>query len=167
MTMMPDPAQFRAAMARLGAAVNILVTDGPAGRHGMTASAVCSVSDSPASLLVCINRSARMHDVLVENGQLSVNVLCDGQQSLSGAFANKAMAMDDRFAAAQWTLLEGEVPALDGALASFGCRIASVVEMGSHSVFLCEVRDIILGGEAAGLVYFDRHYHTLPLREPA
>ena len=38
---------FRNAMARLGAAVNIITTDGPAGRAGFTASAVCSVTDTP------------------------------------------------------------------------------------------------------------------------
>ena len=39
-------AQFREGMSRLGAAVTVLTTDGPAGRHGMTASAVCSVTDT-------------------------------------------------------------------------------------------------------------------------
>ncbi len=38
-----DKASFRDAMAHVGAAVNIITTDGPAGRAGFTASAVCSV----------------------------------------------------------------------------------------------------------------------------
>ena len=49
---------FRDAMARLGAAVNIITTGGPAGRGGFTASAVCSVTDDPPTLLVCMNRNA-------------------------------------------------------------------------------------------------------------
>src|SRR5690606_16913277 len=48
--------EFRDAMARLGAAVNIVTTDGPAGLSGMTVSAVCSVTDDPPMLLVCLNR---------------------------------------------------------------------------------------------------------------
>lgn len=43
-------ADFREGMSRLGAAVNLITTDGPAGRHGITASAVCSVTDAPADL---------------------------------------------------------------------------------------------------------------------
>jgi len=39
-----------AAMARLGAAVNIVTTDGRAGRAGFTASAVCSVNQQSADL---------------------------------------------------------------------------------------------------------------------
>lgn len=42
-----DVQTFRDAMACVGAAVNIITTDGPAGQAGFTASAVCSVTDSP------------------------------------------------------------------------------------------------------------------------
>ena len=48
---------YREAMARLGAAVNVITTDGPGGRAGFTASAVCSVTDTPPTLLVCANRT--------------------------------------------------------------------------------------------------------------
>lgn len=48
-----DQQTFRDAMSCMGAAVNIITTDGPAGRAGFTASAVCSVTDTPPTLLVC------------------------------------------------------------------------------------------------------------------
>lgn len=38
---------FRQALSLLSAAVNIITTDGPHGRFGLTASAVCSVTDAP------------------------------------------------------------------------------------------------------------------------
>lgn len=154
-------------MARLGAAVNIIVTDGPAGRHGMTASAVCSISDDPASLLLCVNRAARMHDVLTANGMLTVNILSGAQAPLSATFADRHTDMDGRFASCEWTMLEHGVPALTGALATFGCAVHSTVSMGSHSIFLCEVLHLLIGEEEAGLVYFDRAYHALPMRSLA
>lgn len=49
---MVDVTQFRNAMAMLGGAVSVITTDGPAGRFGFTASAVCSVTDAPPTLLV-------------------------------------------------------------------------------------------------------------------
>jgi flavin reductase len=42
------------------------------------------------------------------------------------------MAM--RFAAGAWTSLVTGAPALDGAAASFDCRITEVMEQGTHSV---------------------------------
>ena len=53
-----DRKEYRNAMARLGAAVNIVTTDGEGGRAGFTASAVCSVTDDPPTLLVCMNRGS-------------------------------------------------------------------------------------------------------------
>src|SRR6266850_752518 len=51
-----EPGAFREAMSRLGAAVHVITTAGPGGKTGATATAVCSVSDTPPTLLVCINR---------------------------------------------------------------------------------------------------------------
>ena len=94
-----DKESFRDAMARVGAAVNIITTDGPAGRAGFTASAVCSVTDTPPTLLVCLNRSASVWPVFSEHHTLCVNTLAAGQEALSTLFGGKT-AMDERFAAA-------------------------------------------------------------------
>ena len=68
-----DQQTFRDAMSCMGAAVNIITTDGPAGRAGFTASAVCSVTDTPPTLLVCLNRGASVWPVFNENRTLCVN----------------------------------------------------------------------------------------------
>ncbi|MPT25288.1 MAG: flavin reductase, partial [Starkeya sp.] len=47
---------YREAMSRLVAAVHVITTHGAEGRAGFTATAVASVSDSPPTLLVCLNR---------------------------------------------------------------------------------------------------------------
>ena len=60
------PAQFREAMSQLGAAVHVVTTAGPAGPAGFTATAVCSVSDQPATLLVCLNRRSQVTPILDE-----------------------------------------------------------------------------------------------------
>ena len=74
-----DAAQFREAMAQLGAAVHVVTTNGPAGRGGVTATAVVSVSDQPATLLVCLNRRSQIAPILGENHVLCVNTLRAGR----------------------------------------------------------------------------------------
>lgn len=51
-----DKQAFRNGMAMLGGAVSIITSAGASGRVGMTASAVCSVTDTPPTLLVWFNR---------------------------------------------------------------------------------------------------------------
>src|SRR4249919_4184576 len=70
-----EPELFREGMSRLGAAVHVITTAGPGGKTGATATAVCSVSDAPPTLLVCINRSSQTNPIVVENGVFCVNTL--------------------------------------------------------------------------------------------
>lgn len=158
---MVDTTGFRNSMAMLGGAVSVITTDGPAGRFGFTASAVCSVTDQPPTLLVCMNRSSFSNVHFKSNGVLSVNVLTAGHQEVSGAFSNRHLDTDQRFACASWSTLESGAPLLDEALVSFDCRIAQAHEVGSHTIFYCEVLGIRNGESQEGLVYFNRAYHCL------
>ena len=152
---------FRHAMAGLAAAVNIITSDGDAGRAGFTATAVCSVTDQPPTLLVCLNRSASVHPVFSANATLCVNTLAHGQHELSNLFGGKT-PMAERFAAAQWSTWVTGAPVLEGAAASFDCRVTSTVSVGTHDILFCEVVALERQGTAAGLVYFDRGYHGVP-----
>ncbi len=152
---------FRDAMARLGAAVNVVTTDGPAGRRGFTASAVCSVTDTPPTLLVCMNRDSDSSLAVIENGVVAVNTLAHEHQELSGVFAGQVVDMDTRFAAAAWETLETGAPILRGATVSFDCRITQITEVGTHSVVFCAVEAIKFGDVHEGLIYFGRSYHLI------
>jgi flavin reductase len=56
---------------------------------GFTASAVCSVTDIPPTLLVCLNRSASVYDAFQENKMLCVNSLSRSQESLANLFGGR------------------------------------------------------------------------------
>lgn len=156
----PSQLAFREGMSRLGAAVNVVTTDGPAGRYGMTATAVCSVTDSPPTLLVCINQSARSHDMFVQNGVLCVNVLSGAHEDLSSRFAR--LNDEDRFASTAWERGVTGAPILPDALTAFDCKIVDRLVRGTHSVFMCEVVTTLNGSEQDGLLWFGRRYHRLP-----
>ena len=159
---MVDQKAYRDAMARLGAAVNIITTDGAGGKRGFTASAVCSVTDSPPTLLVCLNRSSDSNQALKDNRVACINVLHADQQHLSPIFAGMGEGdYEQRFGNADWTVLPSGTMALKGALVSFECRVVQVTEVGTHSVFFCEVDAVHAGDPGQALVYFARRYHTL------
>lgn len=153
-------ADFRNAMSRLGAAVSIITTDGPAGRAGFTASAVCSVTDEPPSLLVCLNRNASVYATFKQNGVLCVNVLGAGHQNISNLFGGKT-SMEERFSSATWSQSHSGSPVLVEADVSFDCRLIHRVEVGTHDVLICEVISVSISNEAKSLIYFNRQYHEL------
>ena len=157
-----DKQAYREGMARLGAAVNVITTDGPAGCAGFTASAVCSVTDTPPTLLVCANRANDSYPAMKANGVLCVNTLTGAHEPLSPLFAGLTdHTMAARFEGATWHKLATGAPALDGALAAFDCRIAQIIEVGTHDVFICEVDAVEVGTMHEGLIYYARGYHRI------
>ena len=153
---------YREAMARLGAAVNVITTAGPGGRAGFTASAVCSVTDTPPTLLICANRSNNSYAALRANGVVCVNTLTGGQEDMSPVFAGlTSHSMDSRFDSAHWYTMATGAPVLQDAAVAFDCRIDKVVEVGTHDVFFCIVEAVQLGSVHEGLIYYARGYHRI------
>src|SRR6201992_2845914 len=144
---------YREAMARLGAAVNVITTDGPGGRAGFTASAVCSITDTPPTLLVCANRTNDSHAAMKANMVLCVNALAGAHEGLSPVFAGMTdHTMEARFEGATWHTMLTKAPVLDGALVAFDCRIEQIVEVGTHDVFICSVEGVEVGTAHEGLI---------------
>ena len=151
---------FRDAMSNLAAAVNIITTEGPAGRAGFTASAVCSVTDSPPTLLVCLNRSASVYHFFKENMVLCVNTLALEHKDLSGVFGGKK-SLEERFDQGSWSTLSTGSPVLEDASISFDCKIKLISSVGTHDILICEVLDIKHKPDCDSLIYFNRDYHQL------
>ena len=156
-----DSQTFRAAMAQLGSAVCILSTDGPAGRYGITASAVTAVSDDPASLIVCVNRTSGANAVMKTNGRICVNVLSCDQERVSAAFSTSSIAPADRFSTGEWGKSDVGNPVLKDTAAHFDCEIDKALEYGTHTVFFCRALDISVSSATTCLIYQGRAYHKI------
>lgn len=162
-----DQASFREAMSRLGAAVHVITTSGPSGECGLTASAVCSVTDNPPTVLVCLNRSSETNLAFKNNGVFCVNTLNANQELLSNSFAGfTEETMIERFANAEWDRLLTGSPVLRTALVSLDCEITSVTEVGTHSVIFGEVRAVRFTEARTALMYFNRSYKALEGESP-
>ena len=154
-----DPRLFREAMARLGGAVHVVTTDGATGRSGFTATAVCSVSDQPATLLVCLNHRSRVTAALNANRILCVNTLRAGDDAVADVFAGRTgLYGEQRFMQGQWTKLETGAPALVSAVVNFDCRIIEAKPVASHNVYFCGVVAVRQGPPGRALVYHEREY---------
>ena len=145
----------------------MITTEGIAGTHGFTASAVCSVTDTPPTLLVCMNQSSRSHAHFVENKVLAVNVLSTQHEYISMHLPQSKFSCEERFKIGKWTTLKTGAPMLEDALVSFDCEIENIQQVGTHSIFLCRVIAIRRSQQEESLVYFNRAYHQVGQLETA
>jgi flavin reductase (NADH) len=153
---------FREAMANLPAAVNIVTTAGSAGRCGITATAVCSVSDTPPTLLFCLNRNSTTLPAFEENRRICVNVLPGECDELAKHFAGMSgLSMEERFAAADWIDDDSPAPRLKPALVSLSGSVVDIAQVGTHAVMFARIDDIVIRRQADALVYFDRTFRRV------
>jgi len=156
---------FLDAMSRVASTVNVVTTDGPAGRAGVTVSAMASVSaDTPApSLLICVNHASAAAPVILRNGVLCVNILRDDQTEISDVFAGRVQTSDgDKFSCTQWVNMSTGSPRIIGPLAAFDCRMVHAERHGTHHVIFGEIEEIFLPHtDGLPLLYGNRSYGTL------
>jgi flavin reductase (DIM6/NTAB) family NADH-FMN oxidoreductase RutF len=153
--------QFLLGMSHAACTVNVVTTDGIAGRHGVTVSAMVSVSaDTPRpTLLICIHHLSAVADALLQNGVFCVNVLREDQTHISDAFAGRTGVRGAaKFDSARWATQATGAPRVVDALVAFDCRVTGSDRIGSHFVVFGSVEEICVAGGGAPLIYANRAY---------
>lgn len=153
---------FRAAMANLSAAVNVVTTNGVSGRAGITISAVCSVTDTPPTLLVCVNQASYTHDIFRTNRRVAINVLGPQHEELAMHFAGATdMPMAERFQSSVWDHDRHGVPVLHNAAAVLVGDVGTEFTQGTHTVLFVEINHVTVHEEVGALLYFQRGFHQI------
>ncbi len=153
--------KFLEGMSHAACTVNIVTTDGQAGRAGVTVSAMASVSADSTwpTMLVCVHHLSPAAARIVENGVLCVNVLRDDQSYISDTFAGRFKdEVNDKFECAEWVSMPSGAPRIVDPLVAFDCRLISSEKVGTHYIFLCEVRELHVSGGGSPLIYANRAY---------
>ncbi|MCQ1838766.1 flavin reductase family protein [Neorhizobium galegae] len=148
---------FRATMRRFPATVTVISACRNGADHGMTATAVTSLSMDPPSLIICLNNRTYLHDMLLEVPEFAVSVLTHEQVSVSEGFSGK-IAPERRFEAADWVRHERGMMVLDSAHAAVICRRMGAVPYGTHTIFIGQVIDTRLSDDTTPLMYENSNY---------
>lgn len=139
----PGPDRLKQAFAAVPTGVSVITTAGPGGPHGMTASALCSVSIDPLLVLVCIDNRSQTLGALLGNRTFAINVLRAGHASVSADFASRR-SPEEKFSRVAYRLEKGS-PVLDDALAWLTCDVHDTVPGGDHTIVLGAVTGIDVG----------------------
>lgn len=159
---------FRDAMAALGAGVNVITTNGIAGKCGLTATAVVSITDTPPTMMVSINRNSATNETFKANSRMAVNILNANQQLVAEYFGGMhQVTMEERFAAFDFIEGKGKLPILQGAIANLEGSIVATHEVGTHTLFILELDSMEMTNNGDALVYFNRSFHQLPREKKA
>ena len=147
---------FRLAMRRYIYSVSIMSNkDNADNPNAITVSSVTSISMDPPSLLICINKSSRIHNSIELGSKFCINLLNNEQEDLSNICSDEDM-YDQRFKDENWNL--DSIPFLKNAQANIFCKVDKLTSYHTHTIVVGLVEDANYADEISTLTYVDGNY---------
>ncbi len=147
---------FRLAMRRYIYSVSIMSNKDKANNpNAITVSSVTSISMDPPSLLICINKSSRIHDTIELGSKFCINLLNSNQENLSNICSDEDM-YDQRFKDNNWNL--DNIPFLQNAQANIFCKVDKLTSYHTHTIVIGLVEDANYADEISTLTYVNGKY---------
>lgn len=142
--------QFTTRMREVPGAVAIIATIHDGVRGGLAATAWCSLSADPPSMLVCVNRNASAHDSIAASGVFSINQLATAHDEIVAIFSNqRGLSGDARFLDGDWQAGSRGAPLLKQAVTAYECAVVGHLVYQTHSIFIGQVVDILVPPDKA------------------
>lgn len=142
---------FRMAQRHVASSVHLITTGEGDRRSGMTATAVCSLSFEPLSILVCVNRNATIFQDLADQGRFAVGILSEADAAIADMFGSSKLRQR-RFESGVWEQLAGS-PILLSAVASVACETLASMDVGTHRVLAGRILDVRVNLNSRPLLY--------------
>jgi flavin reductase (DIM6/NTAB) family NADH-FMN oxidoreductase RutF len=134
-----DPQVLRDVLGHFASGVTVvtaLTADGPA---GFTCQSFSSLSLDPPLVAFAPARTSQTWPALRSIGRFCVNVLAEGQGTVSQNFARSGV---DKFAGVAWSPSAHGSPVLDGVVAWIDGELWAEYDGGDHSIVVARVLDL-------------------------
>jgi len=129
--------EFRSVLGRFPSGVTVVTTKAADGSdQGMTVSAFSSVSLEPPLVLICIEKTASVHDALTRATAFVVNILSAKQEQIARRFS---IVDIDRFEGVGFSRTQNGIAVLDEVLGIIECNRFALHDAGDHTVIVGEV----------------------------
>lgn len=131
---------FRDAMTCFASGVTAITAEEAGVSTGMIATSVCSVSMEPPTLLICVNKSASIHEVISRTRKFSVNLLATGHTGVVQRFMTSRGG--ERFDWEAWNRDPSYPPTLAGSVVAFNCDLIATHEAYTHTIMIGQVQRV-------------------------
>ena len=157
-----DSRETRDAMGAFATGVTVVPAGTAPDFHGMTANAFSSLSLEPPLVLVCVDKSTHMREVLERTGAFTVNILSAAQEEMSTYFATSSRPHGpEELAPFDYAIGETGAPRFRDAICVLDCTVHSVAEGGDHDIYVGQVQAFDFPNDGAPLLFYRGRYRAL------
>ena len=148
-------------MGHFASGVTIMTTTAAGRMHGMTVSAFSSQSLDPLLILVSVERSTVMHQLVTHSRAFAINILDEHGEGTARFFADNTRLRGPEFREGAYQLGATGSPILKEATGYLEATVHSTLDAGDHTVIVGQVVAMAIGREAPPLVYYRSGYRAL------
>ena len=156
-----DKASFRHVMGHFASGVTIMTTSAAGRMHGMTVSAFASQSLDPLLILVSVERSTVMHQLLAQSGAFAINILDEHGEGTARFFADNARLKGPEFRDGAYHLGTTGSPILAEATGYLEATVDRTLDAGDHTIIVGRVVALRIVRDAPPLIYYRSGYRGL------
>jgi 3-hydroxy-9,10-secoandrosta-1,3,5(10)-triene-9,17-dione monooxygenase reductase component len=154
----PDADLFRHVLGHYPTGVAVITANTDDGPVGLSMNSFTSVSLHPPLVLFCPALLSGTWPLLREVGEIAINVLSAGQESVSRLFAAR---VQNRFADIGWYSGSNGAPLIEDALGWLECTVQAEYPAGDHTVVIAEINRMGVHDEITEpLVFFRGRYYA-------
>lgn len=148
-------------MGHFATGVTVMTTTLGGRMHGMTVSAFASVSLEPLLVLVSVEHSTVMLELVLQSGSFALNILGEHSESTARFFADNARLSVPEFREGGYRLGTTGAPLLNEATGFIEATVHSSHEAGDHTIIVGRVVAADVVSEEEPLIYYRSGYREL------
>lgn len=121
----------------------VLTTSDGEKDNGCIVDAVMQVTSTPARVALAVNKDNYSHELIVKTGKLNLNcIVKDAPFDLFKNFGFQSGRSADKFAGIEFWRAQNGIPVLiDNINAFISLEVASMTDLGTHTLFVCDVTE--------------------------
>ena len=135
--------------------------DRPEQKGGCLVNTVFQLTAEPIRVGVSVAKENRTHEMIMSTGTVSVTVMDEGASTkLLGTFGYRSCKNWDKFDGVRWHEdLHGDPLIDENAVTHLSCKVSQIVDIQTHSLFICDVVDAVKISEDPAMTY--NYYRTV------
>ncbi len=154
-----DVEGYKKAVSRFATGVAVIATAAGKRMAGMTANALFSLSISPPSVVLSMQKDAESTSLVMETRRAAVSFLSAEQQNISELFSRRNSTAE-KFAPGNYHLGPGGQPVINGSISAIEVDVKEVVNAADHLLFVCNVTSVVHFDDRMPLLYWGGRYAT-------
>ena len=148
-------------MGHFASGVTIMTTTAAGRMHGMTVSAFASQSLDPLLILVSVERSTVMHQLVLQSHAFAINILDEHGEGTGRFFADNARLNGPEFREGAYRIGTTGAPILKEAAAYLETTVHSTHEAGDHTIMVGQVVALEIVRDVEPLIYYRSGYRRV------